>query len=147
MKGKCLGGVSKDQTTSSDSKATRLSDVAELDFVQQNGLRVAELGIAGCHARVVHYPAGSKIPLHRHTRPSVKLLIRGALAIANLDGPAGQATDGTFYWCDGSIYRGDVLRDSYLLVIDEEGSERIEVQDEDLASGLLGRAAGRPREG
>lgn len=122
-----------------------LCDVSELTYVERDGLLVADLGIAGCQARVVKYQAGAEIPLHRHTRRSVKLLIRGAVTFATPEGPLGQAADGTFYWCGTGLYRGDVGEDSYLLVIDEEGSERIEVDsqkaDDDLDASLLNKAS------
>src|SRR5215212_3162844 len=88
-------------------------------------LRVAELGIAGCSARVIHYRAGDRIPMHYHTKPSVKALLRGAIAFADESGPLGTGSDGTIYICGGGVYRGEVLADSYLLVIDEQGSERV----------------------
>jgi quercetin dioxygenase-like cupin family protein len=106
-----------------------LRDPAELDYVERpDGLHIADLGIAGVNARVVKYAAGDEIPAHYHTKPSVKALLRGAIAFENEDGPIGTGQDGTLYWCGSGIYRGHVLEDSYLLVIDELGSERIAVE-------------------
>ena len=114
--------------------AARLRDVSELDFTEQDGMLVADLAIPGCHARIIKLTAGSAIPLHRHTRRSVKVLLTGAITLAGEDGPLGNATPATLYECDGVIYRGDVLADSYLLAIDEEGSERVNVDQRTAAS-------------
>jgi hypothetical protein len=133
--------MSHERVTGAD--APRIADVSRLKFVEAAGVKVAELGIAGCHARVVDYAAGTEIPLHRHTRPSVKLLIRGAIALESVDGPLGELKEGMFYWCGTGLYRGRVLKDSYLLVIDEEGSERIEADASELDAALLRDATGR----
>ena len=105
-----------------------LRDPAELEFAQRSdGLFVADLHIAGCEARVIRYRAGDRIPSHYHTKPSVKALLRGSIAFADERGWVGTGAAGTLYWCGQGVYRGEVLEDSYLLVIDEAGSERVAV--------------------
>jgi hypothetical protein len=104
-------------------------DPGELEYSRRGGLLAAELEIGGGSARVVKYAAGDKIPMHYHTKPNVKFLLRGAIAFEGPDGPLGVLEDGEIYWCGGvgSPYRGDVLRDSFLLVIEDAGSERVNV--------------------
>ncbi len=102
-------------------------DPSELEFVDRDGLLVAELGIRGCQVRVFKYQAGDEIPLHYHTKQSVKAVLRGSISFEDENGPIGHAEDGTIYWCGMGPYRGVALTESYLLVVEEDGSERVNI--------------------
>ena len=111
----------------------RLRDVSALTFVESDhGALTADLRVVGCQARVVKYPAGAQIPAHRHTRRSVKVILHGAVALTDEYGRKGEATAGMVYECDGVIYRREVLTETYLLVIDELGSRRVEAIESDV---------------
>jgi hypothetical protein len=104
-------------------------DPSQLDYSERNGILAADLGLAGCAARVVKYAAGDSIPMHFHTHENVKFLLKGAIEFESPDGPLGLLLDGEIYWCGGvgSPYRGRVLRDSYLLIVEDAAGKRVNV--------------------
>lgn len=104
-----------------------IADPSELEFVDHGGLLIAELGVPGCQVRVLKYQAGDEIPLHYHTKDNVKAVLRGSISFEDENGPIGHAKDGTIYWCGMGPYRGVALTESYLLVVEESGSERVNV--------------------
>ena len=96
-----------------------------LSYVENSGKLAANLAIPGCTTRVLKFAAGDEIPFHHHTGASVKVVLRGAISFESPEGPLGVASEGTIYFCGSGIYRGTVLTDAYVLVVEEAGSEAV----------------------
>ena len=102
-----------------------IGDVDALDYDHVNGLTQAPVDFQGARVRVIRYAAGTKIPLHKHTKKTLKVILRGKMSFESVDGPLGEVSAGAIYICGTGIYRADVLEDTVMVLVEEPDSERV----------------------
>ncbi len=101
-----------------------IGDVESLEFEEVDGICQAELEFPGARVRVIRYEAGTSVPMHRHTKDNLKIVLRGKMAFEGLDGPLGVVSDLGMYFC-GTWYRAEVLEPTLMLLIEETDSARV----------------------
>ena len=102
-----------------------IGDVDTLEYDDVDGLIQAPVDFQGARVRVIRYAAGTKIAMHRHTKKTLKVILRGRMSFEGVDGPLGEVSDRGMYICGMGIYRADVLEDTVMLLVEEPDSERV----------------------
>ena len=102
-----------------------IGDVDALDYEDVNGLTQAPVDFQGARVRVIRYAAGTKIAMHRHTKKTLKVILRGKMSFEGVDGPLGEVSERGMYLCSTGLYRADVLEDTIMLLVEEPDSERV----------------------
>jgi anti-sigma factor ChrR (cupin superfamily) len=97
-------------------------DLEALDYVDHTDVdaEVSDLDFDGCEARIVSYPAGSKIPRHKHSGQTLTVVLSG-----RTEGPDGkELVPGMLYKCGGIEYGPwAVLEDTRLLLLQKPGTD------------------------
>jgi hypothetical protein len=102
-----------------------IGDVDTLEYDDVNGLTQAPVDFNGARVRVIRYAAGTKIAMHKHTKKTLKVILRGKMSFEGIDGPLGEVSERGMYVCGIGFYRADVLEDTVMLLVEEPGSERV----------------------
>jgi hypothetical protein len=76
-----------------------IGDIDSLDYEDADGLTQAPVDFNGARVRVIRYEAGTTVPLHKHTKKTLKVILRGKMAFEGLDGPLGEVSGGGIYLC------------------------------------------------
>ena len=98
----------------------RIIDATKLSFNNTKGLDSSYVNFQGCEAKVIRYAAHQKIPAHRHTKPTMKVILKGRIEFAD-----GVVTTGMLYKCGGWEYQGEATEETHVLLLQEPGTEVI----------------------
>lgn len=106
---------------SSGSETIDYRDLEYEDLEGIEGAKFARLKFGPCDARVIKYPANTKIPLHKHSGETLKIVLSGKIAFED-----GEIGPGLLYKCDGSYgYYATVPVETFLLLLQAEGTTTI----------------------